>query len=82
MRELKDEYVSTEHLMLALARHPGNAGDALRSIGAVHEQLLKALTEVRGSHRVTDQNPEDKFQALERFGRDLTEAASRASSTR
>ncbi len=76
MRELKDEYVSTEHLMLAIAQHPGKAGDALRSNGAVHEQLLKALSEVRGSHRVTDENPEDKYMALERFGRDLTEAAS------
>jgi ATP-dependent Clp protease ATP-binding subunit ClpB len=75
MRELSDEYVSTEHLMLAIAAHPGKAGDALRSAGAPREQLLKALSEVRGSHRVTDQNPEDKFQALERFGRDLTEAA-------
>ena len=75
MRELGDEYVSTEHLLLAIARHPGKAGDALRSNGATPEQLLKALEEVRGSHRVTDQNPEDKFQALKRFGRDLTEAA-------
>src|ERR1700744_4026634 len=75
MRELKDEYVSTEHLLLALAAHPGGAGDALRGSGATHDELLKALSEVRGSHRVTDQNPEDKFQALERFGRDLTEAA-------
>ncbi len=75
MRELKDEYVSTEHLMLAIAAHPGKAGDALRSAGASREQLLKAVSEVRGSHRVTDQNPEDKFQALERFARDLTEAA-------
>ncbi len=75
MRELKDEYVSTEHLLLALAGHPGGAGDALRSTGATHDELLKALTEVRGSQRVTDQNPEDKFQALEKYGRDLTEAA-------
>src|SRR5436309_3512421 len=75
MRELGDEYVSTEHLVLAIAAHPGKAGDALRANGAAREQLVKALAEVRGSHRVTDQNPEDKFQALERFGRDLTEAA-------
>ena len=51
--------------MLAIAAHPGKAGDALRSSGATHDQLLKALAEVRGGHRVTDQNPEDKFQALE-----------------
>ncbi len=75
MRDLGDDYVSTEHLMLAIASHPGKAGDALRSSGASREQLLKAVSEVRGSHRVTDQNPEDKFQALERYGRDLTDAA-------
>ncbi|HUE25174.1 MAG TPA: ATP-dependent chaperone ClpB [Solirubrobacteraceae bacterium] len=75
MRELGDEYLSTEHLLLAISAHPGKAGDALRSNGATREQLLTALSEVRGSHRVTDQNPEDKFQALKRFGRDLTEAA-------
>ena len=65
MRELGDEYVSTEHLLLAIAAHPGKAGDALRSRRGVQEELLKALQEVRGSHHVTDQNPEDKFQALE-----------------
>jgi ATP-dependent Clp protease ATP-binding subunit ClpB len=75
MRELGDEYVSTEHLLLAIAGHPGKAGDALRSAGASKDDLLKALQEVRGSHRVTDQSPEDKLQALKRFGRDLTEAA-------
>jgi ATP-dependent Clp protease ATP-binding subunit ClpB len=75
MRELKDEYVSTEHLLLALSAHPGSAGDALRGAGATRDELLKALSEVRGSHRVTDQNPEEKFQALEKYGRDLTEAA-------
>jgi ATP-dependent Clp protease ATP-binding subunit ClpB len=75
MRELGDEYVSTEHLMLAIAAHPGQAGAVLRSVGATKERLLQALKDVRGSHRVTDQNPEDKFQALERYGRDLTAAA-------
>jgi ATP-dependent Clp protease ATP-binding subunit ClpB len=75
MRDLKDEYISTEHLLLAIAEHPGKAGDALRSNGAGHDALIKALGEVRGSHRVTDENPEDKYMALERFGRDLTEAA-------
>src|ERR1700742_4716575 len=76
MRELNDEYVSTEHLLLALAAHPGGAGEALRSSGAPREALLKALGEVRGSHRVTDDNPEEKLRALEKYGRDLTEAAS------
>jgi ATP-dependent Clp protease ATP-binding subunit ClpB len=75
MRDLRDEYVSTEHLLLALAAHPGGAGDALRSSGATRDELIKALGEVRGSHRVTDENPEDKFQALEKYGRDLTDAA-------
>src|SRR5437588_4736960 len=75
MRELGDEYVSTEHLMLAIAAHPGQAGAVLRSVGASKDRLLQALKDVRGSHRVTDQNPEDKFQALERYGRDLTAAA-------
>ncbi len=75
MAGCKDEYVSTEHLMLALSAHPGKAGDALRGAGATHDQLLQALSEVRGSHRVTDQSPEEKFQALEKYGRDLTDAA-------
>src|SRR5437764_8264010 len=75
MRELGDEYVSTEHLLLAIAAHPGKAGDALRGAGGSRDQLLAAIQEVRGSHRVTDQHPEDKFQALEKYGRDLTEAA-------
>jgi ATP-dependent Clp protease ATP-binding subunit ClpB len=76
MRELSDEYVSAEHLLLALAASPGGAGEALRAAGADRDSLHKALGEVRGSHRVTDQSPEDKFQALEKYGRDLTEAAS------
>src|SRR5436305_4254622 len=75
MRELGDEYLSTEHLMLAVTGHPGAAGDALRSAGATRDELAKSLSQVRGSHRVTDQSPEEKFQALERFSRDLTEAA-------
>jgi ATP-dependent Clp protease ATP-binding subunit ClpB len=75
MRDLKDEYLSTEHLLLALAKHPGGAGDALRSSGASRDELLKTLSELPGRKPVTDQNPEDKFQALERFGRDLTDAA-------
>ncbi len=77
MRALKDEYVSTEHLLLALSEHSGPAGEALRDAGAAQDELLRALEEVRGSHRVTDQNPEDKFQALEKYGTDLTEAAER-----
>jgi ATP-dependent Clp protease ATP-binding subunit ClpB len=75
MRELKDEYVSTEHLLLALAAHPSRAGDALRAAGATKEALARAIAEVRGPHKVTDQSAEDKYQALEKFGRDLTAEA-------
>ncbi|MBJ7519710.1 MAG: ATP-dependent chaperone ClpB [Solirubrobacteraceae bacterium] len=77
MRELKDEYISTEHLLISLAGHNSKAGDALRAAGARKDALLEALGELRGSHKVTDQNPEDKVGALEKFGRDLTEAAER-----
>ncbi|HSE50186.1 MAG TPA: ATP-dependent chaperone ClpB [Terriglobales bacterium] len=74
----KDEYVSTEHLLLALAGAKGDAAQkALAGSGATHDAILKALTSVRGSQRVTDQNPEAKYQALERYARDLTEAARR-----
>jgi ATP-dependent Clp protease ATP-binding subunit ClpB len=74
-KDLGDEYVSTEHLLLALAAAKGTPRDLLRSHGASREQILQALAEVRGSHRVTDQNPEEKYEALERYGRDLTEVA-------
>jgi ATP-dependent Clp protease ATP-binding subunit ClpB len=75
MRELGDEYISTEHLLLSLAGFGGRAGDLLRGAGASKEQLRRAIDEVRGAHRVTDQSPEDKIQALEKFGIDLTERA-------
>ena len=74
----KDEYVSTEHLLLAataLKRDP--AQELLARHGATHDAILKALTAVRGSQRITDQNPEGKFQALERYARDLTDLARR-----
>jgi ATP-dependent Clp protease ATP-binding subunit ClpB len=74
-KQLNDEYVSTEHLLLALAAGKGAAGELLRSYGAGREQVLRALTEVRGSNRVTDQSPEEKYEALERYGRDLTAVA-------
>jgi ATP-dependent Clp protease ATP-binding subunit ClpB len=77
-RDLKDEYVSTEHLLLALAAQKGaTAADLLRHQGATDAALRDALESVRGSHRVTDQSPEDKYRALERFTRDLTEVARR-----
>ncbi len=75
MRALKDEYVSTEHVLLALSRHASKAGEALRAAGAAHDALVKAIAEVRGPHRVTDPDAEAKYQALEKFGRDLTQAA-------
>ncbi len=74
--KLKDEYVSTEHLLLAIAadkRSP--AGAALLAQGATREAILKALAELRGSARVTDENPEEKYQALARYARDLTDLA-------
>ncbi|WP_372788370.1 ATP-dependent chaperone ClpB [Paraconexibacter sp.] len=77
MRELGDEYVSTEHILLSLAGHNSKAGEALRAAGATKERLAPAIGEVRGPHRVTDQNPEDKYEALKRFGIDLTERAER-----
>src|SRR6184192_1876807 len=74
----KDEYVSTEHLLLAITHLRGDpAQQLLARPGASYDAILKALTAVRGSQRVTDQNPEAKYQALERYGRDLTELARR-----
>jgi ATP-dependent Clp protease ATP-binding subunit ClpB len=76
--QFKDEFVSTEHLLLALARRPREAaGRILAKLGVTHDAILKALVAVRGAHRVTDPNPEDKYQALERYARDLTELARR-----
>src|SRR5918993_4644183 len=75
-RSLGDEYVSIEHLLLALADTKGTESRTLLSaLGATRDALLEALTAVRGSHRVTDQNPEEKYQALQRFSTDLTERA-------
>jgi len=73
----KDEYVSAEHLLLALIEGKDDASRVLAGHGAKRDATLKALTAVRGSQRVTDQNPEDKYQALQRYARDLTEAAYR-----
>ena len=74
----KDEYVSTEHLLLAMAEQKGDlAQKSLARHGASYDAILKALTAVRGSQRVTDQNPEAKYQALERYAKDLTELARR-----
>jgi ATP-dependent Clp protease ATP-binding subunit ClpB len=73
----KDEYVSTEHLLLAATHLKDAAQQILKSHGATYDAILKALTAVRGSQKVTDQNPEAKYQALERYARDLTEQARR-----
>jgi len=72
----KDEFVSTEHLLLAMSEQRGDpAGQLLDRAGATHDAILKALVAIRGSQRVTDQNPESKYQALERYAHDLTESA-------
>ncbi len=74
----KDDFCSTEHLLLALTEAKGDpVQPALAAYGATHDSILKALTAVRGSQRVTDQNPEGKFQALEKYAKDLTELARR-----
>jgi ATP-dependent Clp protease ATP-binding subunit ClpB len=76
--DFKDEYVSTEHLLLGAAFLKDDpACEALVAQGATHEAILKALAAVRGSQRVTDQNPEEKFQALQKYSQDLTELAAR-----
>jgi ATP-dependent Clp protease ATP-binding subunit ClpB len=74
----KDDYVSTEHLLLALSQQKGDAvQSAMAALGGTHDAILKALSAVRGSQRVTDQNPEGKFQALEKYAKDLTDLARR-----
>ena len=74
---LGDAYVSTEHLLLALLEQRDDVSALLSEAGVDRSRALEALKEIRGSQRVTDQTPEEKYQALERFGRDLTEAARR-----
>src|SRR5690606_14154628 len=77
-RALRDEYVSTEHLLLGLATQKGSTTqELLEEQGATRESIKEALEAVRGPHRVTDQQPEQKYRALERFTRDLTEVARR-----
>ncbi len=74
---LKDEYVSTEHLLIAAADGDGAARDILARHGVTKDNIFTVLVDIRGSQRVTDQNPEDKYQALARYGRDLTDMARR-----
>ena len=74
-QRLKDDYISTEHLLIGIADETGAASRLLASVGATRDAIYQAMVEVRGTQRVTDQNPEDKYQALERYGRDLADEA-------
>ena len=74
-KRLKDEYFSVEHILLAMIDDSGPTGAILKEFGVTRDRLLKALQEVRGNQRVTTQNPEETYQALEKYGRDLTQAA-------
>jgi ATP-dependent Clp protease ATP-binding subunit ClpB len=76
-KQLKDDYVSIEHLLLATAEDQGAAGKLLRDAGLTRDRLMKALVEVRGHQRVTTQNPETTYEALEKYGRDLADLASK-----
>ncbi len=72
---MRDEYISVEHLLLAIAESKDPAGEILRAAGVTPEAIMGVLQSIRGTQRVTDQNPEDKYQALKRYARDLTELA-------
>jgi ATP-dependent Clp protease ATP-binding subunit ClpB len=76
-KKLKDDYVSVEHLLLALLDDTGTAGRILKEFGISRDRLMRSLQEVRGHQRVTSPNPEGTYQALERYGRDLTQLAAR-----
>ena len=74
---LQDEFVSTEHLLIGLTEKGGDVVSLLKKNGVTRDRILSVLKDIRGSHRVTDQNPEEKYQALKRYTRDLTEEARR-----
>ncbi|HXH10650.1 MAG TPA: Clp protease N-terminal domain-containing protein, partial [Alphaproteobacteria bacterium] len=74
-RQLKDDYISVEHLLLAMLDDSGPTGRLLKELGLTRERLMQALQEVRGHQRVTSPNPEATYEALERYGRDLTRLA-------
>jgi ATP-dependent Clp protease ATP-binding subunit ClpB len=74
-KDIKDEYISIEHLLLALAEAPSKAKEVLDALGASRDAIGKAMKDIRGGQRVTDASPEDKYQALARYGRDLCEMA-------
>lgn len=73
--QLKDEYVSTEHILISLALSSGRVGQLLKQYGVTKDRIYQILVSIRGSQRITDQNPEDKYQALKRFGKDITDLA-------
>ncbi|MBA7509348.1 Chaperone protein ClpB [subsurface metagenome] len=73
--QLKDEYVSTEHILISLAQSSGRVGQLLKQYGVTRDRIYQILVSIRGSQRITDQNPEDKYQALKRFGKDITDLA-------
>ncbi len=74
-REMGDEFVSTEHLLMALAGSKDSTGDLLRAFGITRDSIMMVLKDIRGSQRVTDQDPEAKYQAIEKYSRDLTDLA-------
>src|SRR5262249_37168741 len=74
-KQLKDDYVSVEHLVLAAFADRTGAGKVLAEVGLTRDELLKALVEVRGNQRVTSQNPEASYEALEKYGTDLVDRA-------
>src|SRR5690242_10959266 len=76
-KRLKDDYVSVEHLLLAISGDSGASGKILKDFGVTRDRLMKALSEVRGNQRVTTQNPETTYEALEKYGRDLTDLAAK-----
>jgi ATP-dependent Clp protease ATP-binding subunit ClpB len=74
-REMRDEFITTEHVLLALAGHNSPAGEVLRSNGATRKAIAEVVGQIRGSHRATSENAEDAYESLEKFGNDLTRAA-------
>src|SRR5207253_5328619 len=74
-KKLRDEYISIEHLLLAMTDDGGAAGRIFKELGVTREQLAWALKEIRGNQRVTSQNPEATYEALSRYGRDFTQLA-------
>jgi ATP-dependent Clp protease ATP-binding subunit ClpB len=74
-REMRDEFITTEHLLLSLAGHNSSAGEALRSNGATKKAIAEVVAQIRGSHRATTENAEEQYESLAKFGNDLTRAA-------